>query len=61
LVESDSPYLAPVPFRGKRNEPAWVAHTLSRVAAARGEEIPELGRVISENAQRLFGLALGAA
>jgi TatD DNase family protein len=61
LVESDSPYLAPVPFRGKRNEPAWVAHTLFKVAAARGEEVPELGRVISENAQRLFGLALGAA
>jgi TatD DNase family protein len=61
LVESDSPYLAPVPFRGKRNEPAWVAHTLSRVAAARGDDPLELGRVTATNAGRLFGLALGAA
>ena len=61
LVESDSPYLAPVPFRGKRNEPAWVAHTLSKVAAVRGDEALELGRVTAENAQRLFGLALEPA
>jgi TatD DNase family protein len=61
LVESDSPYLAPVPFRGKRNEPAWVAHTLSRVAVARGEDPRELGRVTAENAGRLFGLAFEAA
>jgi TatD DNase family protein len=61
LVESDSPYLAPVPFRGKRNEPAWVAHTLSRVAAARGDDPRELGRVTAANAARLFGLAFDAA
>ena len=61
LVESDSPYLAPVPFRGKRNEPGWVAHTLSKVAAVRGDEALELGRVTAENAQRLFGLALEPA
>ena len=61
LVESDSPYLAPVPFRGKRNEPGWVAHTLSKVAAVRGDEALELGRVTAENAQRLFGLALAPA
>jgi len=60
LVESDSPYLAPVPFRGKRNEPAWVPHTLAKVASARGEDPLELGRAIAENAQRLFGLALEA-
>ena len=36
LVESDAPYLAPVPRRGKRNEPAWVAHTIERLAAVRG-------------------------
>jgi TatD DNase family protein len=60
LVESDSPYLAPVPFRGKRNEPAWVAHTLSKVAAARGDDPLELGRATSENARRLFGLATEA-
>jgi TatD DNase family protein len=61
LVESDSPYLAPVPFRGKRNEPAWVSHTLSSVAAARGDDPLELGRTTAENAQRLFGLALSVA
>jgi TatD DNase family protein len=61
LVESDSPYLAPVPFRGKRNEPAWVAHTVASVAAARGDDPIELGRITAENAQRLFGLALSAA
>jgi TatD DNase family protein len=60
LVESDSPYLAPVPFRGKRNEPAWVAHTLSRVAAARSDDPLELGRATAANAQRLFGLAFEA-
>jgi len=60
LVESDSPYLAPVPFRGKRNEPAWVWHTLSRVAAARGEEPESLGHATAANTQRLFGLALDA-
>jgi TatD DNase family protein len=61
LVESDSPYLAPVPFRGKRNEPAWVTHTLARIAAARGVEPSDLGRTTAENARRLFGLALSAA
>ncbi|MDQ3673000.1 MAG: TatD family hydrolase [Gemmatimonadota bacterium] len=58
MVESDSPYLAPVPFRGKRNEPAWVAHTLASVAAARGNDPAELGRVTADNTRRLFGLAL---
>jgi TatD DNase family protein len=61
LVESDSPYLAPVPFRGKRNEPAWVAYTLAKVAAARGDDPSELARATSANSQRLFGLALQAA
>jgi TatD DNase family protein len=61
LVESDSPYLAPVPYRGKRNEPAWVRHTLARVAAARAEDPVALGAATAANAQRLFGLALEAA
>ncbi len=61
LVESDSPYLAPVPFRGKRNEPAWVAHTLAKVATARGEQTLDLGDITTANAKRLFGLALSAA
>jgi len=61
LVESDSPYLAPVPYRGKRNEPAWVAHTLTKVASARGEDPQELGRATTSNTRRLFGLAFQAA
>jgi TatD DNase family protein len=61
LVESDSPYLAPVPFRGKRNEPAWVVHTVTRLAAARREDPRQLGATTAANTQRLFGLALPAA
>ncbi len=57
LVESDSPYLAPVPHRGKRNEPAWVSFTLARLAAARGVETAALGASTAANTRRLFGLA----
>lgn len=57
LVESDSPYLAPVPHRGRRNEPTWVALTVTRLAAARDVAPDALGRLTAENARRLFGLA----
>ena len=57
LVESDAPYLAPVPRRGKRNESAWVSFTVARVAAARGTDATSLGACTAENARRLFGLA----
>jgi TatD DNase family protein len=57
LVESDAPYLAPVPFRGKRNEPAHVALTLSRVASARGVDAGMFGAQVVTNTRRLFGLA----
>lgn len=57
LVESDSPYLSPVPNRGKRNEPAWVPHTLAKIAMAREADPLELGRTTAANAARLFGLA----
>jgi len=56
LVESDSPYLAPVPDRGKRNEPAWVARTVERVAAARGSTPEAVGELAVSNATRFFGL-----
>jgi TatD DNase family protein len=55
LVESDSPYLAPVPHRGQRNEPAFVSFTLARVAAVRGIDAGDLGRITAANAARLFG------
>jgi TatD DNase family protein len=58
LVESDSPYLAPVPNRGKRNEPAWVEHTIIRLAAARGVDPAHLAADTSANAARFFGLSL---
>lgn len=57
LVESDAPYLAPVPHRGKRNEPAWVSFTVARLAQARGITPAELGAAAADNATRLFGLA----
>ena len=56
LVESDAPYLAPVPKRGKRNEPAWVAHTIERLAAVRGVSAESLAERTGENAERLFRL-----
>jgi TatD DNase family protein len=61
LVETDSPYLAPVPNRGKRNEPAFVVHTLARVAELRGTDVEALRRITTENARRRFGPPLDAA
>jgi TatD DNase family protein len=57
LAESDSPYLAPVPCRGKRNEPAWVAHTVARLATVRGTDPGSLAVTVAANARRLFNLA----
>ncbi len=57
LVESDAPYLAPVPHRGKRNEPSHVALTVAKVALARGMEPDTLGEVTCRNTVGLFRLA----
>ena len=54
LVETDSPYLAPVPFRGKRNEPAWVAHTASVLAQVRGMTPEAVADLTTGNFRRLF-------
>jgi TatD DNase family protein len=56
LMESDAPYLAPVPDRGKRNEPAWVARTVERLAAARSSTATKVGELSIANAVALFGL-----
>ncbi len=56
LVETDSPYLAPVPMRGRRNEPAFVAHVLARVAAMRDEEPSHLADATYSNACRFYGI-----
>jgi TatD DNase family protein len=57
LIETDSPFLAPVPYRGKRNEPAFVVETARCVADARGIELDEFARVTSRSFKRLFRLA----
>jgi TatD DNase family protein len=54
LVETDAPYLAPVPHRGKRNEPAFVAHTASMLAALKGVSVDELARATTDNFFSLF-------
>ena len=56
LVETDSPYLAPVPMRGQRCEPAFVAHTLGALAALRGQQPAALAALTTANAERLFRL-----
>jgi TatD DNase family protein len=56
LAETDSPYLAPQPMRGRPNEPANVVHTVAALARARGEEPDELERQIDRNASACFGL-----
>ena len=57
LIETDSPYLAPVPYRGKTNQPGWVAHVAAAVARLRQIPVEEVGRITTENYDRLFGRA----
>ena len=54
LVETDAPFLAPIPYRGKRNEPAYVAHTAAVLAEARGVGPDEIAATTTENFFRLF-------
>ena len=57
LIETDSPFLAPVPYRGRRNEPAYVVETARAIAELRGTIVEAIGRATSENFTRLFKLA----
>jgi TatD DNase family protein len=57
LVETDCPYLAPIPHRGKRNEPAFVRETAARLAELKGVDLEEIARVTSGNFKRLFKLS----
>ena len=57
LVETDSPYLAPVPKRGKTNEPAFVAHTAAKVAELKGVSVAELEAATTGNFFKLFAKA----
>lgn len=56
LLETDGPFLAPVPHRGKRNEPAFLIHTARKVAELRGISVEEVARATTANTRRLFGL-----
>jgi TatD DNase family protein len=56
LIETDAPYLAPVPHRGKRNEPAFIVETLRALAAVRGAEVAAVEAATAENTRRLFAL-----
>ena len=57
LLETDSPYLAPVPHRGRRNESAFMVHTAAHVADVMGLEISEVAETTSANARTLFRLS----
>ncbi len=56
LIETDAPYLAPAPHRGKLNQPAYVKHVAEEIAALRGVSVEEIGRYTTENFKRLFKL-----
>jgi len=56
LIETDSPYLAPIPFRGKRNDPSKVIHVAEKIAQLRGMTATEVGEISSRNFQTLFGV-----
>jgi TatD DNase family protein len=56
LVETDCPFLAPVPYRGKRNEPAFVVETVRKLSELKGVGLEEIARATSDNFRRLFRL-----
>ncbi len=56
VVETDSPYLTPDPFRGKRNEPAYVKYTAEKVAEVKGLSLEELAKATTQNAKRFFNI-----
>ena len=56
LIETDSPYLAPVPLRGKKNEPSYIKHTLEKLAYLKNTEIDKMEKITSQNFNLLFNL-----
>jgi TatD DNase family protein len=61
VLETDAPYLAPVPYRGKRNEPAYIVYTAQKVADLLGMQLQEIERITTENAFNIFRLQNSAA
>jgi TatD DNase family protein len=61
LIETDAPYLAPVPHRGKRNEPAFLREVAAALARQRDESVEVVARCTAENARRVFGPRIGTA
>lgn len=57
VLETDSPFLPPVPYRGRRNEPSYLRFTAEKIAELKGINVEDLARITSENAKKLFGLA----
>ena len=56
LSETDAPYITPVPYRGKRNEPAYVTEVVKAIAGIRGQDIEDTAAVLLANARRVFGI-----
>ena len=56
MLETDAPYLAPIPYRGKRNEPAYIREVAQCIAEAKSVSVEEIERVTTENAVRFFGV-----
>jgi len=60
LIETDAPYLAPVPHRGKRNEPAFVLAVAEALGRALGASLADIAQRTTDNARRVFGARLAA-
>jgi TatD DNase family protein len=58
LIETDSPFLTPVPHRGKRNEPAYVQYVAKEISKIHNKSLNDVARITSENARKLFGWSL---
>ena len=54
LVETDSPYLSPVPFRGKKNEPSFIKYTLEKLAEIKDSEVENIKNITNNNFNKLF-------
>jgi TatD DNase family protein len=55
VLETDAPYLSPVPFRGKRNESSYLKYIAAKLAEVKGVSVEEVARITTENAQKIFG------